>query len=85
MKSMLVRTSPTSLFLHFSSRFVSFLSALDLAHTQNIGQMLRTHFDKSQFIIVSLQDGMFNNANVIFKTKFVDKVSTVTRIAKRSK
>ena len=29
--------------------------------------------------MVSLKDGMFNNANVLFKTKFVDGVSTVTR------
>ena len=48
-------------------------------HTQNIGQMLRSHFRHSQFIVVSLKDGMFNNANVLFKTKFVDGVSTVTR------
>ena len=86
-------------------------AALDLSHTQNIGQMLRTHFKSSQvhregcdlcknisllfhfirwlmlffsvlqFIVVSLKDGMFNNANVLFKTKFVDGVSTVTRYA----
>ena len=54
-------------------------AALDLSHTQNIGQMLRTHFAKSQFIIVSLKEGMFNNANVLFRTKFVEGVSTVTR------
>ncbi|KAB7504389.1 Structural maintenance of chromosomes protein 2, partial [Armadillidium nasatum] len=54
-------------------------AALDLSHTQNIGHMLRTHFKHSQFIIVSLKDGMFNNANVLFKTKFVDGMSTVTR------
>ena len=54
-------------------------AALDLSHTQNIGQMLRSHFRHSQFIVVSLKDGMFNNANVLFKTKFVDGVSTVTR------
>ena len=54
-------------------------AALDLSHTQNIGQMLRTHFRHSQFIVVSLKDGMFNNANVLFKTKFIDGVSTVTR------
>lgn len=29
--------------------------------------------------MVSLKDGMFNNANVLFKTKFVDGVSTVAR------
>ncbi|RMX39519.1 hypothetical protein pdam_00006145, partial [Pocillopora damicornis] len=56
-------------------------AALDLSHTQNIGQMLRAHFKHSQFIVVSLKDGMFNNANVLFKTKFVDGVSTVTRYA----
>ena len=30
---------------------------------------------------MSLKDGMFNNANVLFKTKFVDGVSCVTRYA----
>ncbi|XP_068782769.1 structural maintenance of chromosomes protein 2 [Struthio camelus] len=54
-------------------------AALDLSHTQNIGQMLHNHFRHSQFIVVSLKDGMFNNANVLYKTKFVDGVSTVTR------
>lgn len=29
--------------------------------------------------MVSLKEGMFNNANVIYRTKFVDGVSTVTR------
>jgi structural maintenance of chromosome 2 len=54
-------------------------AALDLSHTQNIGLMLRTHFSGSQFIVVSLKEGMFNNANVIYRTKFIDGVSTVTR------
>uniref|UniRef100_A0A4W4EZY5 SMC hinge domain-containing protein n=1 Tax=Electrophorus electricus TaxID=8005 RepID=A0A4W4EZY5_ELEEL len=54
-------------------------AALDLSHTQNIGQMLRTHFTHSQFVVVSLKDGMFTNANVLFKTKFVDGISMVTR------
>ncbi|NXR60164.1 SMC2 protein, partial [Rhadina sibilatrix] len=54
-------------------------AALDLSHTQNIGQMLQTHFKHSQFIVVSLKDGMFNNANVLYKTKFVDGVSTIAR------
>ena len=52
-------------------------AALDLSHTQNIGQMLKSHFKSSQFIVVSLKDGMFNNANVLFRTKFVDGMSTV--------
>jgi structural maintenance of chromosome 2 len=54
-------------------------AALDLSHTQNIGLMLRSHFSASQFIVVSLKEGMFNNANVIFRTRFVDGVSTVGR------
>lgn len=54
-------------------------AALDLSHTQNIGGMLKAHFKNSQFIIVSLKDGMFNNANVLFRTKFVDGVSGVIR------
>eukprot|EP01132_Coremiostelium_polycephalum_P001504 gene1504-1896_t len=54
-------------------------AALDLSHTQNIGMMLKQHFTSSQFIVVSLKEGMFNNANVLFETKFVDGVSKVIR------
>ena len=54
-------------------------AALDLSHTQNIGQMLKSHFKSSQFIVVSLKDGMFNNANVLLRNKFVDGMSTVGR------
>ncbi|KAB2020157.1 hypothetical protein ES319_D07G048500v1 [Gossypium barbadense] len=54
-------------------------AALDLSHTQNIGRMIKAHFPQSQFIVVSLKEGMFNNANVLFRTKFVDGVSTVQR------
>jgi len=58
-------------------------SALDLSHTQNIGHMIRQHFPHSQFIIVSLKEGMFNNANVLFRTRFIDGTSTVGRYAIR--
>uniref|UniRef100_A0A0N4UFC7 SMC_N domain-containing protein n=1 Tax=Dracunculus medinensis TaxID=318479 RepID=A0A0N4UFC7_DRAME len=58
-------------------------AALDLSHTQNIGAMIKTHFKESQFIIVSLKDGMFNHANVLFKTRFVDGTSTVIRTENR--
>ena len=54
-------------------------AALDVSHTQNIGRMLREHFGGSQFIVVSLKKGMFTNANVLFRTNFVDGVSTATR------
>ena len=60
-------------------------AALDLSHTQNIGSMLKRHFKQSQFIIVSLKDGMFENANVLYRTKFVDGVSTVTRMTSNNK
>uniref|UniRef100_A0A0K0DTY4 Structural maintenance of chromosomes protein n=1 Tax=Strongyloides stercoralis TaxID=6248 RepID=A0A0K0DTY4_STRER len=55
-------------------------AALDLSHTQNIGQMIKREFKESQFIVVSLKDGMFSNANILYKTKFVDGSSTVMRI-----
>ncbi|KAF7198545.1 Structural maintenance of chromosomes protein 2 [Pseudocercospora fuligena] len=52
-------------------------AALDLSHTQNIGRLIRTRFRGSQFIVVSLKDGMFANANRIFKTRFMDGTSVV--------
>lgn len=54
-------------------------AALDQNHTQNTGTMIKKHFSNSQFVIVSLKDDMFRNANVLFRTKFVDGKSTVTR------
>jgi len=57
-------------------------AALDLSHTANLGSMLREHFPKSQFIVVSLKDGMFNNANVLYKVSYVDGSSRVERITK---
>jgi len=54
-------------------------AALDVCHTQNIGKLLRTHFKQSQFVIVSLKEGMFDNANVVFTTKNVDGISSVNR------
>lgn len=57
-------------------------AALDLSHTQSIGALLKSGmFRGSQFIVVSLKDGMFSNANVLFRTSFKDGVSTVQRIA----
>ncbi|VDM80949.1 unnamed protein product, partial [Strongylus vulgaris] len=50
-------------------------AALDLSHTQNIGHMIKKHFTTSQFIIVSLKEGMFNHANVLYRTKFCDGTS----------
>ncbi|KAJ2162300.1 Structural maintenance of chromosomes protein 2 [Coemansia sp. RSA 552] len=55
-------------------------AALDPSHTQNIGQLLRTRFKGSQFIVVSLKEGMFNNANVVFRARFRNGISMVDRI-----
>ncbi|KAH8592936.1 RecF/RecN/SMC N terminal domain-containing protein [Bisporella sp. PMI_857] len=52
-------------------------AALDLSHTQNIGRLIKTKFKGSQFIVVSLKDGMFQNANRIFRTRFVEGTSVV--------
>ncbi|CCG83489.1 Putative uncharacterized protein [Taphrina deformans PYCC 5710] len=52
-------------------------AALDPSHTQNIGRLIKTRFKGSQFVVVSLKDGMFTNANRIFRTKFMDNTSVV--------
>eukprot|EP00494_Astrolonche_serrata_P006935 UN06960 len=54
-------------------------AALDLSHTQNIGIMLKKYFKNSQFIVVSLKPGLFQNANVIYKTRLAHGVSNVDR------
>ncbi|KAG8946963.1 Structural maintenance of chromosomes protein 2 [Tulasnella sp. 424] len=59
-------------------------SALDLSHTQHIGQLFRSRFKGSQFIVVSLKEGLFTNANVLFKARFRDGTSVVERTAQRS-
>ena len=42
-------------------------AALDLSHTQNIGNMLKTHFSQSQFIVVSLKVSYWNFAYCMSK------------------
>lgn len=59
-------------------------AALDLSHTENIGQLLKSRFTGSQFIVVSLKEGMFANANVLFKTRFREGVSGVERTSNMS-
>ena len=60
-------------------------AALDLSHTANLGVMIKEQFPQSQFIVVSLKDGMFTNANVLYKISFYDGSSRVERIAKERK
>ncbi|BFZ53798.1 Structural maintenance of chromosomes protein 2 [Savitreella phatthalungensis] len=52
-------------------------AALDLSHTQNIGATIKQRFAAAQFIVVSLKEGMFTNANRLLRTKFVDNTSVV--------
>ncbi|GAA5902189.1 hypothetical protein JCM5296_006624 [Sporobolomyces johnsonii] len=59
-------------------------AALDLSHTENIGRLFRTRFKGSQFIVVSLKDGLFTNANVLFRTRFRDGTSVVERTSQRT-
>ncbi|BAM42130.1 chromosome segregation protein [Theileria orientalis strain Shintoku] len=54
-------------------------AALDLSHTQNIGKMVKQQFQYSQFIIISLKEGMFSNANTLFKVKFLNGHSVISR------
>ena len=59
-------------------------AALDLSHTQHIGHLFRTRFRGSQFIVVSLKEGLFTNANVLFRARFRDGTSIVERITQKS-
>ena len=47
--------------------------------------MIKAHFTQSQFLVVSHKEGMFNNANVIFRVALVDGASQVTRSVPTSK
>ena len=60
-------------------------AALDPSHTQNIGKMLKEHFADAQFLLVSLKNGMFDNANVLFEIRNTQGYSQVTRRAKKDK
>lgn len=54
-------------------------AALDLSHTENVGQIIAENFPNSQFIIISLKEGLYENANVLYVTNLVDGHSRVTR------
>ena len=59
-------------------------TALDLSHTQHIGQLSRTRFKGSQFTVVPLKEGLFTNANVLFRARFRDGTSILERTVQRS-
>ena len=58
-------------------------SAMDLSHTENIGYILSNFFPQSQFIVISLKGGLFNQANVLFRTALIDGRSVVTRYSQK--
>jgi structural maintenance of chromosome 2 len=43
---------------------------LDVAHTENIGEMLKATFRTAQFMIVSLNEGMWQAADTLFRVSF---------------
>ncbi|XP_051912683.1 uncharacterized protein LOC127595001 [Hippocampus zosterae] len=60
-------------------------SALDLSHTENIGHMIRNHFPQSQFLLISLKEGMYQNARVLYRVRFHEGESKVERLQNRRK
>lgn len=54
-------------------------SAMDLSHTENVGYIISKFFPQSQFIVISLKGGLFNAANIIFRTNLIDGRSQINR------
>jgi len=57
-------------------------AAMDLSHTENIGQIIADNFGGSQFLVISLKKGMYESSNLLFRTALIEGVSTVERIKK---
>ena len=55
-------------------------AALDLSHTNNISELIVNHFPYSQFLVISLKEEFFRNANVLFKASLVDGQSNIIRV-----
>lgn len=60
-------------------------AALDLSHTENLGLLIAEHFPQSQFLVISLKEEFYNNANVLYKTSVLDGHSKVERYQKKNK
>jgi structural maintenance of chromosome 2 len=58
-------------------------AALDLSHTASIGAVLRSDpaYADAQFVVVSLKEGLFASAPVLFTAQVREGVSEVTRTA----
>lgn len=55
-------------------------AALDLNYTQAIGEIIQKEFHGAQFIVISLKNNMFDNANKIFKVFMQDHKSKIMQI-----
>lgn len=47
--------------------------------------MLSQNFKQSQFLLISLKEGMYQNANVLYKVYFQDGISKIDRYALKEK
>lgn len=71
----LLKTKPSPLYI-----LDEIDAALDASHTEAMGRMIQKEFKGSQFIVVSLKDGMYHNANVLFQTYIREGSSGVQRM-----
>ncbi|KAM0681414.1 Structural maintenance of chromosomes protein 2 [Glugoides intestinalis] len=55
-------------------------AALDLNYTQAIGEIIQKEFHGAQFIVISLKNNMFDNANKIFQVFMQDHKSKIMQI-----
>eukprot|EP01054_Gregarina_sp_Poly1_P004354 Gregarina_sp_Poly_1__4353@NODE_2358_length_2242_cov_76_642759_g1187_i1_p1_GENE_NODE_2358_length_2242_cov_76_642759_g1187_i1NODE_2358_length_2242_cov_76_642759_g1187_i1_p1_ORF_typecomplete_len665_score140_79SMC_N/PF02463_19/2_7e42AAA_21/PF13304_6/6_6e09AAA_15/PF13175_6/1_8e06SMC_hinge/PF06470_13/6_5e08AAA_13/PF13166_6/2_3AAA_13/PF13166_6/0_011AAA_13/PF13166_6/0_0029DUF3584/PF12128_8/0_0025SbcCD_C/PF13558_6/2_5e02SbcCD_C/PF13558_6/0_12Spc7/PF08317_11/11Spc7/PF08317_11/0_0059Spc7/PF08317_11/1_6e03M len=55
-------------------------AALDLSHTEHLGEMIKRFFSESQFIIVSHKDNLYKSADVLFRTSCIDGISSITKV-----
>ncbi|EOB12876.1 Structural maintenance of chromosomes protein 2 [Nosema bombycis CQ1] len=55
-------------------------AALDLNYTQSIGEIIKKEFDSAQFIVISLKNGMYDNANSVFKVFIKNGKSSIAQI-----
>lgn len=54
-------------------------AALDLAHTEKLGELFAQEFPQSQFVVISLREEFLSNAKVLFKVSAKEGRSAVER------
>ncbi|ORD99578.1 SMC [Hepatospora eriocheir] len=57
-------------------------SALDLNYTQFIGEIIQKEFTNTQFLLISLKNNMFDNANKVFRVYMQENLAKVECIKK---